>query len=198
MRRQFHFQFIISEFIFFFFLPAFSHNALCQLSSNTLSEKSLKASKLEVIELYEKTKPKLFEQLIFTTKTNGRLFKYIYVNEPLWIAKEDGVRASKAAGALIKDKYSRYSKRAVAYNWLVKLADELFRLIWGQFQCLCVASLSQPGDLCGQPSITVRKVQGWYVPHGQGQTTYVCLAHIYFWLGTRRRKVMVSRAKHIK
>ncbi|KAK4291063.1 hypothetical protein Pmani_036082 [Petrolisthes manimaculis] len=188
MEAQFHLQRITSEITkFFHVLSALPPNVVGQLSSDTLNSRTFKTLKPEVIQLFERTKPELFEQLISTATMTGR--PSAYLNELLSIASKVGV-----SDDLVRHKFTQAfpptigtvlaAQKELPLIQLGKLGDELLPLVRSQQQCLAVdaSQSSSPATTSrnqrqdshrGQLSFGVK-------PFHDGQRPVVCRAHIYF------------------
>lgn len=187
MEAQFHLQRITSESTkFFHVLSALPPNVVGQLSSDTLNSKSFKTLMPEVIQLFERTKPELFEQLISTAAMTGR--PSTYLNELLNIASKVGV-----SDDLVRHKFTQAfpatigtvlaAQKELPLIQLGKLGDELLPLV--KSQCLAVnapqpstpaTSSKYPRQECHQSSRQNYGVK----PFHDGQRPVVCRAHIYF------------------
>ncbi|XP_045111053.1 uncharacterized protein LOC123504534 isoform X1 [Portunus trituberculatus] len=180
MEAQFHLQRISSESTKFY-------HVLSALPPNVV--------KHEVIQLFERTKPELFEQLISTAAMTGR--PSAYMNELLSIATKVGVCED-----LVRHKFTQAlpatigtvlaAQKDLPLSRLAKLGDELIPLARGQQQCFSIdSSVSTPSTTLPrrQRQDDRRALRSYGLkPFHEGQQPVVCRAHLYFGANARTCK----------
>lgn len=188
MEAQFHLQHISAESTkFYHVLSALPPNVVGQLTVDTLTSKSFASLKPEVIQLFERTKPELFEQLISTAAMTGR--PSAYMNELLSIATKVGVSED-----LVRHKFTQAlpatigtvlaAQKDLPLSRLAKLGDELIPLARGQQQCFSIdSSMSTPSTTLPRRrrQDDSRALHSYGLkPFHEGQRPVVCRAHLYF------------------
>ena len=184
MEAQFHLQHITSEVTkFYHVLSALPPNVVSQLPVDTLSSKSFTTLKPEIVQLFERTKPELFEQLISTAKMTGR--PSACMNELLCIAKKVGV-----GDDLVRHKFTQAlpptigtvlaAQKELELTQLAKLGDELLLLARSQPQCLAVDASRSSHPRSPKQDVHRNQLSYGLKPFHEGQKPVVCRAHLYF------------------
>lgn len=194
MEAQFHLQKISVESTkYFHVIAALPPNIVCKISTATLDSQLYSKLKEEVIQLLERSKAELFEELIGSTAMAGR--PSVYLSELLSRARKVGVTED-----LVRHKFTQAlptalgpvlaAQKSTPLEQLGKLADELMSLI--SSPCMAVpAAQSVPvyrRDHNAENRPGTARQQWGLQPFHADQRPKVCRGHIFFGAAARSCK----------
>lgn len=195
MEAQFHLQGITAETTrFFHVLAALPPNIVGQIPPSCLQQQNFSCLKSEVLQLFERSKPELFEALISTTNMTGKPSLFLY--ELQGIARKVGVTEE-----LVRHKFTQAlpvalgpvlaAQKELSLCQLGKLADELMPLT--TTPCLAAPvsfpPRSEPHVQTSSTTPPTSKHQNFGLrPFHDGQRPKVCRGHIFFGTAARTCK----------
>ena len=199
MEAQFHLARIQSqETKFYHVLASLPATTIAKLNTSVLTTPNFLFLKEAVVELYEKSKPELFDQLISKVQLTGK--PSLYVRELQDLASKVGVGDDLVRHKLLQSLPPTVgavlaAQRELTLHQLGKLADELMPLL--QTSCLAAPAETrlQQQDYSsargssyptrGNSPAHPQESRGPSLPRGlqpfhQDQRPQVCRAHLYF------------------
>lgn len=192
MEAQFNLQNIMSESTrFYHVLSALPPNVVSQLSPSSLQSQNFSALKIEVLQLFERTRPELFEELISNKSLTGR--PSVFMSELQSTARKVGV-----SDDLVRHKFHQAlpdslravlaARKEMPLIELAKLADELVPLVQQSPVYTATTSSTFANTVPPRaPAMTpLRSNRDESLrPFYSGQRPQVCRAHAFF--GPRAR-----------
>lgn len=189
MEAQFHLANIRSaETKFFHVLSALPASTVVRVPADILDRKHYKDLKQHIIDLFEQTKPELFNQLISNTIMQGK--PSVYLEEIKRTASKVGVTDD-----LVKHKFLQAipssisavlaSQKSLDLQALGKLADEL--MVFSNNPVNVVQNSTPSSQIRHRPNVSRNSTSSVSYHHSQGvqpfhqnQRPKVCRAHLYF------------------
>lgn len=186
MEAQFYLRKITTdETKFYHVLSALPAETVGRLSEPILIDKNYISLKAEVIDMFEKTKPELFEKLISNTPMTGR--PSIYLEEIRKTATKVGV-----GGELVRHKFIQSLPSAISpvlaaqkdlsISQIGKLADELMPFVHNTVNEVTSYPVNNahPNNNSTKINKASTHIPFGLRPFGETQKPQVCRAHIYF------------------
>lgn len=181
LESQFHLQTITSSITrFHHVLAALPPDVVCKLPVSCIQTPNFENLKTEVIGLFERSKPELFEELISKAGITGR--PSAFMRELQSIARKVGV-----SDDLVRHRFTQSLPAAIGLVLaaqkempsfqLAKLADELAPLAISSAESSPVFSVPTRRQL---PARQPTRHHGGLQPFHEGQRPRVCRAHIFF------------------
>ena len=168
---------------FYHVLAALPPDTISRLSPSTLQSKNFEELKNAVVELYEKTKPELFEKLISTTTMTGR--PSLFLSELREIAAKVGVGDDLVRHKMLQALPPTIgtvlgAQKELTLTQLGKLADELVPL--DRVNCFAASStsVSECKDSFRKRESNPHTLPVGLRPFHHDQRPKVCRAHLYF------------------
>lgn len=188
MEAQFNLNKITEESTrFYHILSALPPNVVSQLPPTSLESQSFTQLKSEVLQLYERTRPELFEEIISKKTLTGR--PSILMTELQTTARKVGV-----ADNFVRHRFLQIvpetirpvlaSRKEMSLPELAKMADELVSLV----ESTTVMTVSSPAARAAparSPRQLTTSSNSTLQPFYSDQRPQVCRAHIFF--GPRAR-----------
>ena len=171
---------------FYHVLAALPPDTISRLSPSTLQSKDFDELKNAVVDLYEKTKPELFEKLISTTTMTGR--PSLFLSELRDIAAKVGVGDNLVRHKLLQDLPPTIgtvlgAQKELTLTQLGKLADELVPL--DKVNCFAASTSASVNKDSFKKQESTSSLPTGLRPFHRDQRPKVCRAHLYF--GRRAR-----------
>ena len=199
MEAQFHLRKItVDDTKFYHVLSSLPAETVARIDSTTLSEKKYETLKNEIVAMYEKTKPELFDKLTSSTPMTGR--PSLYLEEIRKTASKLGVGDDLVRHKFIQSLPPAISpvlaaQKDIAIGQIGKLADELMPFAQTQSQVFMAQPSTSPNHNNGYQQQKHQGQQQHYkdqqtIPFGlrpfnSSQRQQVCRSHIFF--GTKAR-----------